>query len=382
MSAAESCASGRREGTEMGVERLPKTIEILDGGRTVRIVDQTLLPQEVRMVDVRTWEHMVECIKRLAVRGAPALGITGAAALATFATHEADELEKRSESGVCCDVAGFLDRIDAVAAQISAARPTAVNLSWGVKRACDAAHRVAAGFDGASASRSADAAGCAAAIADAIAAEAQAIRDEDEASCRAIGEFGAPLFNQGSRVLTHCNAGSLATAFFGTALGVIYAAHEQGRIERVYADETRPVGQGARLTAWELGRAGVPVTLICDNMAASLMAAGEVDAVVVGADRICANGDTANKIGTYGVAVAAAHHGIPFYVAAPFSTVDASLAEGSLIPIEHRAASEVTAFVPEGAEVFNPAFDVTPAGLISAIITDRGVFRPPFSFGA
>lgn len=366
----------------MGVERLPKTIEIFDGGRTVRIVEQTLLPQELRMVDVRTWEHMVECIKRLAVRGAPALGIAGAAALAIFATHEADELGKQTESGACCDVAGFLERIDAVAAQISAARPTAVNLSWGVKRAGDAAHRAAAGFDGASASRSAGAAGCAAAIADAIAAEAQAIRDEDEASCRAIGEFGAPLFKQGSRVLTHCNAGSLATAFFGTALGVIYAAHEQERIERVYADETRPVGQGARLTAWELGRAGVPVTLICDNMAASLMAAGEVDAVVVGADRICANGDTANKIGTYGVAVAAAHHGIPFYVAAPFSTVDASLAEGSLIPIEHRAASEVTAFVPEGAEVFNPAFDVTPAGLISAIITDRGVFRPPFSFGA
>ncbi len=354
----------------MGVERLPKTIEILNGGRTVRIVDQTLLPQELRMVDVGMWEQMVDCIKRLAVRGAPALGIAGAGALSVFATREAELLSKRAQEGGVHGIDAFLTAIDTVAEQVAAARPTAVNLSWGAERARAAAHRAA------------ESGGDAPRIAEAIAAEAQAIRDEDEASCRAIGAFGAPLLEEGSRVLTHCNAGSLATAFFGTALGVVYAAHEQGRIARVYADETRPVGQGARLTAWELGRADVPVTLICDNMAASLMAAGEIDAVVVGADRICANGDTANKIGTYGVAVLAAHHGIPFYVAAPFSTIDASLAEGSLIPIEHRDPSEVTACIPEGADVYNPAFDVTPAPLISGIITDRGVFRPPFSFGA
>ncbi len=364
----------------MGVERLPKTIEILDGGRTVRIIDQTLLPGELRMVDVETWEQMVGCIKRLAVRGAPALGVAGAAALSVYATRAADLQEESDEGAGTLGVAAFLARIDAVAEQVSAARPTAVNLSWGVERARAAAHRAAAGLGGGVGD--AAPARFAAAVAEAIAAEAQAIRDEDEASCRAIGEAGAPLLAPGSRVLTHCNAGSLATAFFGTALGVIYAAHGQGRVARVYADETRPVGQGARLTAWELGRAGVPVTLICDNMAASLMAAGEIDAVIVGADRICANGDTANKIGTYGVAVLAAHHGIPFYVAAPFSTIDASLAEGSLIPIEHRDPSEVAECIPEGADVYNPAFDVTPAQLITAIITDRGVFRPPFSFSS
>lgn len=177
-------------------------------------------------------------------------------------------------------------------------------------------------------------------------------------------------------MLTHCNAGSLATAFYGTALGVVYAAAEQGKIERVYADETRPVGQGARLTSWELARAGVPCTLVCDNMAASLMAKGEVDAVIVGADRIAANGDAANKIGTYGVAVLARHHGVPFYVAAPTSTIDPAIADGSGIPIEERDASEVLPVAIEGVDVWNPAFDVTPAGLITRIVTERGAFEP------
>lgn len=369
----------------MGLERLPKTIELIEGGRAVRMVDQTKLPQELSMVEVRDWPTMVDCIKRLVVRGAPALGVAGACALAVHARGMADEAVRAG----ACDAADMLAELDRVAEKIANARPTAVNLSWGVCRAQKAAH--AAARPDAADGRPGDgrlgesvpvaASAVAVAIADAVCREAEAVRDEDEASCRAIGAYGAPLLPAGSRVLTHCNAGSLATAFYGTALGVIYAAHEQGRIAHVYADETRPVGQGARLTAWELGRAGVPVTLICDNMAASLMAAGKIDAVVVGADRICRNGDTANKIGTYGVAVLAAHHGIPFYVAAPFSTIDTALREGSEIPIEFRRSDEVTDCIPEGADVYNPAFDVTPAELIDGIITDRGVFGKPYLFG-
>ena len=208
------------------------------------------------------------------------------------------------------------------------------------------------------------------AVRGALFAEAKRMEAEDEAANRAIGAHGAALLRQGNRVLTHCNAGSLATAFYGTALGVVYAAAEQGKIERVYADETRPVGQGARLTSWELARAGVPCTLVCDNMK------GEVDAVIVGADRIAANGDAANKIGTYGVAVLARHHGVPFYVAAPTSTIDPAIADGSGIPIEERDASEVLPVAIEGVDVWNPAFDVTPAGLITRIVTERGAFEP------
>ena len=207
---------------------------------------------------------------------------------------------------------------------------------------------------------------------------------QDQQLCRSIGEHGAPLVPTGGRVLTHCNAGALATAGMGTALAVIYAAHEQGRKPSVWVDETRPLLQGARLTAWELVRAGIPATLICDNMSASIMAAGKVDMVVTGADRIAANGDTANKIGTYGVACLAARHGVPFYVAAPFSTFDLEIADGSQIPIEERNSAEITTprgvqFAPEGVDVFNPAFDVTPAELITGIITDRCLLEPPFS---
>ena len=254
--------------------------------------------------------------------------------------------------------------LERTAEEIACARPTAVNLRWAVERVLGRA-RVA--LDGGAAP---------AAVADALFAEAKRMEAEDEAANRAIGAHGAALLRQGNRVLTHCNAGSLATAFYGTALGVVYAAAEQGKIERVYADETRPVGQGARLTSWELARAGVPCTLVCDNMAASLMAKGEVDAVIVGADRIAANGDAANKIGTYGVAVLARHHGIPFYVAAPTSTIDPAIADGSGIPIEERDASEVLPVAIEGVDVWNPAFDVTPAGLITRIVTERGAFEP------
>jgi methylthioribose-1-phosphate isomerase len=216
-------------------------------------------------------------------------------------------------------------------------------------------------------------------------AEAQAILDEDIAANRAIGTHGAGLVPRGARILTHCNAGALATAGYGTALGVVRAAHAQGRVALVWVDETRPVMQGSRLTAWECLRDGIPHRLVADVVAASLMARGEVDLVVTGADRIAANGDTANKIGTYALAVLARHHGVPFYIAAPFSTIDPTLASGQQIPIEERDPSEVRRMAgrltaPEGTPVYNPAFDVTPATLITAIVTERGVFRPPYAF--
>lgn len=334
---------------------LPRTIELSPDGSSARIIDQTKLPYELSLINITQWERMVDAIKRLEIRGAPALGVAGAAALCLFATNQS----------AATDVSSFMDELSQVSNSVVTARPTAVNLSWGVRRAQNAAISAARQPD-----TNLDS------VKHALIQETDAICTEDEASCRAIGDFGASLFTQPSCVLTHCNAGSLATAYYGTALGVIYSAFEQGHIERVYADETRPVGQGARLTAWELAQAEVPVTLICDNMAASLMAQGKVDAVVVGADRICANGDTANKIGTYNVAVLAAHHSIPFYVAAPISTFDWSLPEGSAIEIEQRDPSEVISQPIPGVEIYNPAFDVTPASLITAFITEKGVVKP------
>lgn len=258
----------------------------------------------------------------------------------------------------------FLLALTRVAQEVATARPTAVNLSWGVNQAVDVMRDAIA--NGSSVEGAAE---CGYARAEEMAAD-------DEACNRAIGEAGAKLLGAGSRVLTHCNAGSLATVFFGTALGVIYSAFDQGRVSHVYADETRPVGQGIRLTAWELSEAGIPCTVQCDDMAAMLMKQGLIDAVVVGADRICANGDTANKIGTYALAIAADHHRIPFYVAAPTSTIDASLTEGSQIPIEFRDSREVWDSDVYPLNIYNPAFDVTPAALINGIITERGVIRP------
>ena len=309
------------------LERLPRTVDMVsdEGGVRFRYIDQRRLPGELAYEETADWRVVVEAIKTLAVRGAPAIGIAGAAAVVLGGPAEL----------------------------VAAARPTAVNLSWAVARASAA---LAAGEDGSS--------------------FVQAMIAQDEAANRAIGMHGAAVLPDHARVITHCNAGSLATAFYGTALGVIYAAAEQGKIERVFADETRPVNQGARLTVWELARAGVPVTLICDNMAASLMCGRRIDAVIVGADRIAVNGDTANKIGTYGLAIAAKRHGVPFYVAASSSTIDASLARGAAIPIEERTASEVLPDPIEGVEVWNPSFDVTPAELITAIITEHGVFEP------
>lgn len=347
----------------LDLDRLPRTVSLLsergvapdDVSYHLDLLDQTRLPYDEVYLHLFDWRAVVEAIKALRVRGAPAIGVAGAAAV-VLAASEVEKERPGSDDD-------FAVQLEEAAAAISHARPTAVNLSWAVDRVLDEARRVLAAEGRASVPAS-------------LYAFVKRLEEADEAANRAIGSHGAALLGPKSRVLTHCNAGSLATAFYGTALGVVYAAAEQGKIEHVYADETRPVGQGARLTVWELARAGVPCTLLCDSMAASVMRAGLIDAVVVGADRIAANGDTANKIGTYGVAVLARHHGIPFYVAAPSSTVDVSCSDGTRIPIEQRAASEVLPAPIEGVEVFNPAFDVTPADLITAIVTEQGVFKP------
>lgn len=345
-----------------GLARLPRSVELVrEAGEATELVyvDQRLLPDELVFCRTGEWRQVVDAIKTLAVRGAPAIGAAGAAAVALWAANDA-----QARAAAATGKEAFLAALTAAAAEVSSARPTAVNLMWAVDRLVRCAQAAA------------DAGVQPADISGALFAEVKQLEAQDEAANRAIGAAGAQLIEPGSRLLTHCNAGSLATVFYGTALGVVYAAAAQGKVSHVYADETRPVGQGARLTSWELAQAGVPVTLICDNMAASLMAQGKVDAVVVGADRIAANGDAANKIGTYGVAVLAAHHGIPFYVAAPASTIDMSLATGAQIPIEERSPSEVLACPPEGVSIWNPAFDVTPASLITRIITDKGAFAP------
>ena len=325
----------------------------------VRIIDQRRLPGEYLERDLRTLDEVVEAIQTLAVRGAPAIGVCGAMGLVVTADALSAEAPET-----------FRVRLGALASTIREARPTAVNLSWAVDRLM----RIAARIHGAPAE-----------VLAAMRREATAILDEDRRMCRAIGEHGAPLVAEGARVLTHCNAGALATGGMGTALAPVYVAAESGRRVAVLADETRPLLQGSRLTAWELVRAGIPVTVLADNMAASVMRAGAIDLCLVGADRIAANGDVANKIGTYGVAVLARHHGIPFYVAAPSSTIDPATATGADIVIEQRNPHEVTrpfgvAIAPDGVAVHNPAFDVTPAELVTAIITERGVHRRPYDF--
>ncbi|HMB05832.1 MAG TPA: S-methyl-5-thioribose-1-phosphate isomerase [Isosphaeraceae bacterium] len=322
----------------------------------VRLIDQTRLPTEFIRIDCRDVPTVWEAIRSLRVRGAPAIGIAAAygAVLGGQAALRGSIHDLRR---------AIRDATDS----LRTSRPTAVNLFWAldrIDRAVDAGRDLAPP-----------------ALLERVLAEARAIADEDKAMCRAIGRFGAGLVGSGQGVLTHCNAGGLATADYGTALAVLFAAHEAGKAIHVFADETRPLLQGARLTAWELQRRGVPVTLICDNMAAQVMKEGKVQMVVVGADRIAANGDTANKIGTYGVAVLARAHGIPFYVAAPSSTFDPSIPDGAAIPIEQRDPREVThglgrQTAPEGVSVYNPAFDVTPAALIAGIITERGVIQP------
>jgi methylthioribose-1-phosphate isomerase len=328
-------------------------------GRAVRIIDQRLLPAELVERDLRELDDVCEAIRTLAVRGAPAIGVAGAIGLvATLLPHREEPFERLRE------------RLHQHARTIGAARPTAVNLPWAMDRML----RAAQGADTSDA------------LLTALRTEATAIRDEDRAMCQRIGEHGARLVTDGAAVLTHCNAGALATSGMGTALAPVYVAAAAGRAVRVFADETRPLLQGSRLTAWELARAGIPVTVLPDGAAASLLASGAVTLVIVGADRIAANGDVANKIGTYGVALAARHHNVPFYVAAPTSTLDPDTPTGSEIAIEHRAPDELfAARVSVGVAAHNPAFDVTPAALVSGYITDRGLFTNPadlFAFAA
>lgn len=349
----------------LDVDALPLSVDLVrggDGAPAFVYLDERLLPYEERFRTTSDWREVVDAVKTLAVRGAPAIGIAGAAALVLWAFSEGVPASRGH--GCAQDAACFTEALALAAEEVGRARPTAVNLMWAVRRMEGFAREEAAAGKPSWE------------IADGMFELARRMEDEDIASNLAIGRHGAALLPAGARILTHCNAGSLATVKYGTALSIVYEGARRGKVARVYADETRPVGQGARLTTWELSKAGVPVTLICDNMAASLMAAGEVDAVIVGADRIAANGDAANKIGTYGVAVLARHHGIPFYVAAPASTIDASLADGSGIPVEQRDPSEVLPKPIAGVDVWNPAFDVTPAELIEAIVTDKGVFAP------
>jgi methylthioribose-1-phosphate isomerase len=321
-----------------------------------RLIDQTRLPNEYVEVDCRDVPAVWEAIKLLRVRGAPAIGV--AAAYGAVIGARTQGLD---------DPAAVQRALREATAYLRTSRPTAVNLFWALDR-MDAVVSPKADRDGPG-------------VLERLLDEARLIDQEDRAMCRSIGRHGAALVGAGQGILTHCNAGGLATADYGTALAVVFTAHEQGKAVRVFADETRPLLQGARLTAWELQRRGIPVTLICDNMAAQVMREGKVQMVVVGADRIASNGDTANKIGTYGVALLAKAHGIPFYVAAPSSTFDLSIADGSAIPIEQRDPREVThgfgrQTAPEGVDVYNPAFDVTPADLIAGIITEKGVIRP------
>jgi methylthioribose-1-phosphate isomerase len=321
------------------------------------LIDQTLLPGEFRYISIETPQAMWEAIKMLRVRGAPAIGIAGAMGLVLAVRGSA-----------AADHAGLMADLREGKEYLATSRPTAVNLFW----ALDRMERTASASSDLSAP----------ALKQRLLDEALAILEEDRQVCRAIGRNGAEMLAKGDTVLTHCNAGGLATADYGTAVAVIFAAHDQGKEVAVFADETRPLLQGARLTAWELQQAGIPVTLICDNMAARVMSEGRIDAVIVGADRIAANGDVANKIGTYGLSVLAREHDIPFYVAAPISTFDLSLADGTQIPIEERDPGEVTHFggcavAPEGVAVYNPAFDVTPTANVTAIVTERGVVRGP-----
>jgi methylthioribose-1-phosphate isomerase len=335
------------------------TIEWKDDA--VVMIDQRKLPASEVYVTCKTANEVAKAIKTMVIRGAPAIGVAAAMGIAVGMTRSRATGTKQ-----------FTTEFQKTCELMAGTRPTAVNLFWAIERMKKAF--AAAAHDGQSVDE----------IKRKLVAEARAIHDEDVQSCRTMGAHGATLVPSSARILTHCNAGALATAGYGTALGVIRAAAEQGKTIAVLADETRPFLQGARLTAWELVRDGIDTTVITDNMAGAMMRLGEVDLVVVGADRIAANGDVANKIGTYSVAVLAKEHGIPFYVAAPLSTVDLNTPDGSGIPIEERNEREVThvganRLTPEGARIRNPAFDVTPSQYVTAIITERGIARAPFT---
>jgi methylthioribose-1-phosphate isomerase len=342
----------------VGEEQMPvETIKWKNG--KIRYVDQTALPSKLRFVYCGGVKQLWRAIKKLEVRGAPAIGIAGALGVA-LAAKRSNAKTARALAGEVCSAAKYL----------ASSRPTAVNLSWALERM----KRVAARNERKGVSR----------MKKILLDEALAIIVEDKAACRAMARRGASLIRSGDTILTHCNAGALATAGYGTALGALFEARRQGKRIKVYADETRPLLQGARLTAWELEHEGIDTTLICDNMAASLMAKGAIDKVFVGADRIASNGDAANKIGTYSVAVLAKYHRVPFYVVAPISTFDFNIKTGKEIPIEERNADEVREIcgkfiAPRNVKVYNPAFDVTPNELITAIITEKGILRKPYA---
>ena len=325
----------------------------------MRIIDQRFLPARYVERDLRTIDEVCDAISTLAVRGAPAIGVAGAMGLVASLVAEGNPTADR-----------FTDRLAVNAARIRATRPTAVNLPWAIDRMLARAR-----------SSVQEPAVLIAALRD----EATAILAEDRAMCRRIGEHGVALLPPNARVQTHCNAGALATGGMGTALAPVYVSAERGRAVSVFADETRPLLQGSRLTAWELARAGIPVTVLTDGMAASLMQRGSIDLCMVGADRIALNGDVANKIGTYALAIVARHHGVPVSVAAPTSTIDSRVPNGEAIIIEQRGPDEVRRsfghlLAPEEAAIYNPAFDVTPGALVTAFVTDRGVIRPPYDF--
>jgi len=333
-----------------------QTLEWTDQG--VRFIDQTKLPMEETYVTCKTHEQVAEVIRTMVVRGAPAIGVAAAMGIALAVKNSKAETvaDLKRDFNQACDVIGKT-------------RPTAVNLFWAICRMQEKLERILIRP--------------LAQIKQTLIEEARRMHAEDIAANQAMGRHGATLMPSEGGVLTHCNAGALATCGYGTALGVIRAAVEQGKKIHVFADETRPFLQGSRLTAWELMKDGIPTTVIADNMAGAMMSQGKIGAIVVGADRIAANGDVANKIGTYTVAVLAKEHGIPFYVAAPFSTIDLATSDGSKIPIEQRDAKEVThiagkQMVPDGVEIENPAFDVTPAKYVTAIITERGIARAPY----
>lgn len=331
----------------------------------LHLLDQTLLPLQIKNTICTSVDDVWNAIKVLKVRGAPAIGVAAAYGLVVGL-----------QSARTANVTSFLSEVDRVAKYLATSRPTAVNLFWALDRMQSVAHRTAESLAGKTHSATA------ADIHDRLLAEARSIELEDQKMCAAIGHHGSTLIQSGMSILTHCNAGALATAGDGTALSVMFQAARDGKQIHVYADETRPLLQGARLTTWELQQRGIPVTLICDNMAAQVMKEGRIQIVVTGADRIAANGDAANKIGTYGVAVLARYHGIPFCVAAPSSTFDLNLADGSGIPIEQRASEEITCgfgtrTAPENTTTYSPAFDVTPAELITAIVTERGIISNP-----
>ena len=326
----------------------------------LRLIDQTKLPEELVYLETDSLELIYDAIKRLVVRGAPAIGCAAALGLAAVAQNISGTTEQ------------FISEVKKAADRLASSRPTAVNLFWALNRMTDKLASTSVTVSEISK------------LKEILLEEALEILEEDITMCRAIGHHGAHLIKDGSGVLTHCNAGALATGDYGTALAPMYTAFENGVKFKAYSDETRPLLQGSRLTAWELARAGVDVTTICDNMAAQVMREGKINLVIVGTDRVAANGDVANKIGTYGVAILARYHNIPFYVAMPYSTVDFKTADGSGIPVEQRHPDEVRRGMgkltaPENVNIYNPAFDVTPHELISGFITEKGMIYPPFS---